>query len=69
MIQDSAIVSTGMGDRGTSIGIEPTESAQASCELQVSYIVYLKLFNDSLGRQFSRHQALLAAIMYIKIIK
>ena len=33
MIQDSAIVSTGMGDRGTSIGIEPTESAQVSCEL------------------------------------
>ena len=44
MIQDSAIVSTGMGDRGTSIGIEPTESAQVSCELQVSYIVNLKLF-------------------------
>ena len=41
MIQDSAIVSTGMGDRGTSIGIEPTESAQVSFELQVFHIVYL----------------------------
>ena len=41
MIQDSAIVSTGMGDRGTSIGIEPTESAQVSFKLQVFHIVYL----------------------------
>jgi len=32
MIQDSAIVSTGMGDRGASIGIEPTDSAQ-NCHL------------------------------------
>ena len=43
MIQDSAIVSTGMGDRGASIGIEPTDSAQVSFELQVFHIVYLSL--------------------------
>jgi len=30
MIQDSAIVSTGMADRGTAIGIEPTETTQVS---------------------------------------
>ena len=46
MIQDSAIVSTGMGDRGTSIGIEPTESAQVSFELQVFHIVYLSLIRS-----------------------
>ena len=38
MIQDSAIVSTGMGDRGTSIGIEPTESAQVSFKLSVMWM-------------------------------
>ena len=46
MIQDSAIVSTGMGDRGTSIGIEPTESAQVSFELQVFHVVYLSLIRS-----------------------
>ena len=51
MIQDSAIVSTGMGDRGTSIGIEPTESAQVSFELQVFHIVYLSLLK-SIFHQF-----------------
>jgi len=33
MIQDSAIVSTGMADRGTAIGIEPTETTQQNCHL------------------------------------
>ena len=46
MIQDSAIVSTGMGDRGASIGIEPTDSAQVSFELQVFHIVYLSLIRS-----------------------
>ena len=50
MIQDSAIVSTGMGDRGASIGIEPTESAQVSFELQVFHIVYLS--RKSIFHQF-----------------